>query len=198
MGNLWHTVFWEKHYQHMNVYLVTRNSGKLRAANEVFKGGLVRLLPVDTDYPEIQADTNLEIARYTGLQAAKDLNAPVIREDHGLYLKGLGGVPGPYVRFFEQHVPNGQLLSLLERAHDRSGYFEVATVLAFPNGETEGFVFQVPFTIAYEERGLLQSGWNQLIVLDGETRTLAEYPEEERLHIWNQNYLKIRQYLEKP
>ena len=99
--------------------------------------------------------------------------------------------------YFEKRVSPELLLEILRDTHDRTGYFEVGTCLAFPDGTTHDFSFQVPFSLATEPHGELQSGWNRLIILEGETRTLAEYPETERTHIWNVNYLKIDEVLKK-
>ncbi len=179
----------------MQVHLVTKNKGKLMAAQSVFGEGSIELLPVEKDYPEIQADSSIEIARYTALEVAKETNKPAVREDHSIFLHGLSGTPGPYMAFFEKRISPELLLKLLEKVTDRTGYFEVGTSLAFPDGTSQDFSFTVPFSIATEMRGELQGGWNTVIILDGETRTLAEYPETERTHIWNQNYLKIRDVL---
>ncbi len=180
----------------MQLYLVTKNAGKLMAAQSVFGTDDIKLLSVAKDYPEIQAETSLDIAKFTSLHVATETGIPAIREDHSLCLKALRGAPGPYINYFEKRVPVDLLLELMATQRDRSGYFEVGTVLAFPNGETRDFIFQVPLTIAMEPRGQLQNGWSRVIVLDGETRTLAEYDEKERVHIWNQNYLKIKNVIE--
>ena len=38
-------------------------------------------------------------------------------------------------------------------------------------------------------------GWNGLIRLNNEERAITEYPEEERLNIWNQGYEAIAKML---
>ncbi len=62
------------------VYLVTKNKGKLLAAKSVFTEFNLELKQLNKSYPEIQAETSSEIARFTALQAAKDIGAPVIRK----------------------------------------------------------------------------------------------------------------------
>jgi len=88
------------------------------------------------------------------------------------------------------------LLALLSQFKERSGYFEIAATYAEPDGATKEYAFQVPCTFATEERGALQEGWDRIIMLEGESRTLAEYPEIERLNVWNKNFLAIRKMLE--
>lgn len=180
----------------MKIYLVTRNPGKLKAAANVFSGSDIELLSVEKDYPEIQAETSLEIAKFTALQVAKELGAPTLREDHSLFVHALG-FPGPYTSYIEKKLTTENLLKLLSHYEDRSGHFEVATVYAEPNGEIFEAVFQVPMTFGTEAKGENPKGWNGLIRLGDETRAITEYPEEERLNIWNQGYQKVKEYLVK-
>lgn len=180
----------------MNIYLATKNNGKVMAAQSAFDGTNITLLPVTREYPEIQADTSAEIARFTALAVARDHNAPAIREDHSLCVNALG-IPGPYMNFFSRRVSAATLLEILSHFKDRSGYFEIAATYAEPDGATREFTFQVPCTFATEERGTLQEGWDRIIMLEGESRTLAEYPETERLNVWNKNFLAMRDMLEK-
>jgi len=180
----------------MKIYLVTRNPGKLLAANSVFSQYEIMLNLVDKDYPEIQAETSLEIARFTAVEAAKILNAPAIREDHSLYINALK-FPGPYASYFEKKVSASMLLEWLKNYDDRDGYFEVAAVFAKPDGSFKEFVYQVPITISKEERGELQTGWAKILMLKDSFRTFAEYPEQERVNMWNKNYQQIADYIKK-
>ena len=176
----------------MKIYLVTRNKGKLLAAQNAFSDSDIELLTVEKDYQEIQADTSLEIARYTSLEAAKELGAPAIREDHSVFLNGLKQIPGPYMNYFNKKWSEKDIIELYKHIDDRTGYFEVATVLAFPDGKTIESVFRVNFIFSPEPRGTLQTGWATIMILEGQTKTNAEFPETERLHIWNQGYLEIK------
>lgn len=64
----------------VKIYLITKNPGKLKAAKAVFEKYGIKIEGADKDFPEIQGETSLEVARFTALQAAKDLNAPTIRD----------------------------------------------------------------------------------------------------------------------
>jgi len=179
----------------MTVNIVTKNTGKILAAKKTFGEFGIEVNFIKKDYPEIQGENSLKIAKFTALQAAKDFNMPAIREDHSLFINALG-IPGPYTNYIEKRMPASKLLKILENEKDRSGYFEVATVYAEPNGTTKEYTFQVPIVISKEERGNLQKGWNRIICLSGENRTLAEYPEEERTEVWNKNYEKIAEWID--
>jgi XTP/dITP diphosphohydrolase len=178
----------------MKLYFISKNVGKLRAVQHAFEGSSVHIEQLEGDFPEIQAETSLEIARYTAATVSKQVGAPVLREDNSIFLHGLGGLPGPFMAYVEKQVSPELLVSLLA-GRDRGGYFEAATVLAYPDGQTIERVHQVQFTVALEPRGELQTGWNMVIVLEGESRTLAEYPETERTHIWATNYVSLREAL---
>jgi len=178
----------------MIIHILTKNPGKMLAAKSVFDAREIEVKFIDKEYPEIQADTSLEIAKFAALQAAKDFNVPVVREDHSLFINTLG-IPGPYTSYIEKKLSVEKLLKIMESQDDRSGYFEIATVYAEPNGFNKDFVFQVQIVIVREEKGSLQGGWNRIIKLQGEDRTLAEYPETERVDVWNKNYIEIAKWL---
>ena len=172
------------------LYLATRNRGKLAAAQTVFDRYGIQLKPIDKDYPEIQADTSLEIAKHKALEAAKELNAPVIREDHSLFIHALG-FPGPYTGFIERHLSAKKLLEILENYTDRTGHFELAAVYALPDGEFKSFVYEVPVEFSKSPRGELQTGWATVLCVPGSKLTFAEYSESGRFHLWSKNYEAI-------
>lgn len=178
----------------MEVNILTKNPGKIMAAKKVFKRFNIDVNQIDQDFLEIQAENSLEIARFAALETAKKLNIPIIREDHSLYINALG-IPGPYTSFFERKLSAENLLKILKNFSDRTGYFEVATVLAFPSGKTKEYTFKVPCRFAEKIKDKKNDSWNSLIILKNEKRTLAEYPEMERIHIWGKNYALIAKEL---
>jgi len=178
----------------MTVNIITKNLGKLMAAKKTFDKYKITVKQINKEYPEIQAENSLEIAKFTAMQSAKELNKAVVREDHSLFINALS-IPGPYTSYIEKRLSAVKLLEILKNQKDRSGYFEIATVYAEPKGLTKEFVFQVPIDFSYEIKGDLQGGWNRIIKLKNEQRTLAEYPEEERLDVWNRNYELIAKWL---
>jgi len=192
--NLYNCIYLIIYPSVMEIAILTKNPGKRMAAKAVFDKYKVETVFVDKEYPEIQADTSLEIARFAALQASKELNTPVIREDHSLFINALG-IPGPYANYVEKRIPAEKILKILKNEGDRTGYIELAAVYARPDGFVKEYVYQVPIKIAEEERGELQKGWNRIIMFKEENRTLAEYPEKERLEIWNKNYEEIARWL---
>ncbi len=179
----------------MKVYLVTGNSEKVKSAEKAFEDTNIELRQLRTSVPEIQASTSLKVARHTVEQICKQYNAPVIREDHSVYLNAIPGFPGPFMSYFNKNIPAKKLLKLLENFDDRTGYFEIGTVLGLPNGEINEYEFRVPIKISKELKGNKRN-WNQVLMLKEESKTFAESCSESRISIWNQNFRKIAEELD--
>jgi len=178
----------------MKINILTKNPGKQLVAEETFKKYGITVNFIEKDFPEIQADSSLEIAAFTAKMAAKELGIPIIREDHSLFLDALG-IPGPYTSFIEKKLDCKKLIKILESLSSWDGYFEVATVYASPDGKTKSWIFKVPITISKKPKGNLSGGWNKVIMLKGEKRTIVEYSEKERINVWNKNFEKIARLL---
>ncbi len=179
----------------MDIYLLSKNSGKIAAANSVFNQYHITVKSISEEFPEIQANSSAEIAKFTVLEAVQKLQLPVIREDHSLYIHALG-IPGPYTAFIEKTLPATKLLEILALHPDRTGHFEISAAYADPSGTLKEYSYTVPIHFKIQEvvpdpRG----GWSGLMCLEGETRAFTEYPEEDRLSVWNKNYIEIAKYL---
>ena len=68
------------------VYIITKNSGKILAAKSVFSKFGIEVKNIEKEYFEIQAETSLEVAREMAIKASKEFKVPVIRE----FLRGQG------------------------------------------------------------------------------------------------------------
>jgi len=175
------------------IYLISKNKGKIASAQSVFNKYGVELVPLENDYPEIQADTSLEIARNTAIEAAKEINGPVIREDHSLFIHSLG-IPGPFTHYIEKMMPVQKLFELLNQFEDRTGHFEAAIVYAEPNGKTFEYVFRVPVKFSKEIKGGSPS-WDNILMMEDESRTFSEYPQDERINYWTKGYEEVAKYI---
>ncbi len=181
----------------MKINLLTSNQFKIETAKLAFTPFKIEVFPVALEIPEIQADNNLDIAHHCALAAAKLINEPVAREDHGFYLSAFPGWPGPYMAHTEQKIPAKDILNLLD-GKDRTGYFEMALAYVSPDGKISQFSFQLPCTIAREiHPGNKDFGWDSIICLKDETRTLSDYPQEERVHFFTKNYVELAKEITK-
>lgn len=179
----------------IEINLITKNPGKLYTAKNAFSKYGIGVNQIAKDFHEIQANTSLEIARHTAILAAKELKIPVVREDHSLTINALG-VPGPYISFTERNLPVHKLLEILSTQKDRSGSIEIATVYAEMDGFTLEYSYTVP--IFFKDKIVIpdpRNGWDGILMLENETRAFTEYPEIERVDVWNKNFIAMAEFL---
>jgi len=178
----------------MDVYMLTKNKFKLLTAKSVFDGSGINLKILEDEYPEIQADTSIEIAKHTALAAVKDHKCIVIREDHSTYFNAMGGFPGPYGNYFERHIPPEKILDIMKYMKDRTGYFELGAVIAWPNGKFKEYSNRVEFVISKKcsDKG---KGWDKILMFPDDDKTFSEYGEQGSVgndaSRWNKNFINI-------
>jgi len=131
------------------IFFVTSNPHKLEEANKALSAFSINLKMADCEKVEIQADSLSKIADYAATLAAKKLNAPVLVEDSGLFVKALGGFPGPYTSYVHKTIGCGGLLKLMASVAERRAVFRAAVVYASPdlpprlfNGNSYGNISQ--------------------------------------------------------
>jgi len=160
------------------ITFVTGNAGKLREfkailgdqfPHEVVSNGL--------DLPEYQG-TPLEVVTEKCKEAARRISGPVIVEDTSLCFSALGGLPGPYIKWFLKNLGPDGLPRLIADWEDKSahalcifGYSEGADheVIVF-EGRTEGLIVT--------PRGKRDFGWDPVFQPDGFDQTYAELDSE--------------------
>ncbi|HEU5122316.1 MAG TPA: non-canonical purine NTP pyrophosphatase [Candidatus Saccharimonadales bacterium] len=132
------------------------------------------------DLDEIQAIDLELIVEHKVKQAYRQLGVPVLVEDVGLKFKALGGLPGPFVKFFVE-TSNGleNMCRMLDSFQDRRaiaecvfGYYDGIRLEMF-KGSLEGMIAQHP-------HGSSGFGWDKIfepIGYDGRSR--AELNEAE-------------------
>lgn len=178
------------------IYLLTKNKGKLLAAQKIFDEFEIQIGSIDKKFPEIQESTSIEIAKFSTEAAAKKFNVPVLKEDHGLYIEALQYFPGPFTAFFDKNMDVEILLKLLENFDNRNAEMELAASLTIPDKGTYESVYRVPLEISKEVQGDKRN-WDKVLRLRGETRTFAEATEEDNVDIWTENYKKLaKKFLE--
>ena len=180
------------------VYLLTKNKFKWMAASSAFDKSGIDLIMLDKEYPEIQADTSVEIAKHTALAAAKENKCVVIREDHSFFINGLHGFPGPYAHYFEERISAETILDLMKGCKDRTGYFELGAVIAWQNGSFKEFSNKVPIIVSNVCHGK-RAGWDKILMFPDDTKTFGEYDEQGNVggdaDKWNKNFASIIKYL---
>ena len=160
-----------------DLVFVTSNRGKLREAEAVLGR---KLDHCDLDLPELQTLDLREVVRGKARAAWERLERPVLVEDTSLELTGLGGFPGPLIRWLLVSVgPAG--ICKIANSFDDSGATARCLVCA-TDGSAEIFgEGVVTGTIAPSPRGAGGFGWDVAFVpSEGGGRSYGEMSEEEK------------------
>jgi len=156
---------------------VTSNLGKLREAEAVLGCTIDHRA---LDLPEIQSLDLVEVVRDKAVRAWRELGRPVIVEDTGLELAGLGGFPGPLVRWLLASVGPAGICRIAHCFTDPRA--NARCIVCATDGSTEVFgEGVVQGTIAAEPRGESGFGWDTAFIPDdGDGRTYGEMTEDEK------------------
>jgi inosine triphosphate pyrophosphatase len=126
------------------------------------------------------------------------VRGPVLTEDTSLCYASLGGLPGPYVKWFLDKTGHAGLVNLLAAYPDKSAYAQC--IFAFsegPGAEPRVFVGRTPGAIV-AARGPPDFGWDPVFQPDdGGGRTYAEMPAAEKNAISHRgrSLALVREYL---
>lgn len=145
---------------------------------------------VKLDLDELQSLDLKTIVEHKVKQAYDIIKGPVIVEDVSLECPALGRLPGPFVKFFLEEIPEEDFCSLF-RDKDRTaiarcvfGFYDGAT-LKFFEGKSEGVIAEQPAG----EKGY---GWDRMFIPNGYTVTRASLSEEDD----RKTYLQIKPFEE--
>jgi non-canonical purine NTP pyrophosphatase (RdgB/HAM1 family) len=156
---------------------VTSNEGKRREAEAVLG---ISLEHTGLDLLEPQSLDIHEIVRFKAAAAFDAIGAPVLVEDTGLELLGLGGFPGPLIRWLLASVgPDGICRAAHAFGDPRA---VVRCVACATDGRAESIgEGVVAGTITPEPRGTGGFGWDSVFAPDdGGGRTYGEMEEDEK------------------
>ena len=143
--------------------LVTGNKGKLTEIVAILgtENPCVRLETCKVDLDELQGESPEEIAKAKALAAYKLLGRPVLTEDTSLCFNALGGLPGPYIKWFLQKLGTDGIPKMLAGFEDKSGYASCLFTLCLDEETVLFFDGRCPGTIV-EKRGCKGFGWDAI------------------------------------
>ncbi|KAL8291792.1 hypothetical protein RQP46_002050 [Phenoliferia psychrophenolica] len=164
------------------ILFVTGNAGKLREVASILSAsspGAFELNSRDLDLPEIQGTTQ-EVAAAKVKAAAAVIGGPCITEDTALAFTALGGLPGPYIKYFLKNLGHEGLNNMLVGFASK----EATAICTFAycsgpdsepvlfEGRTEGRI--VP------ARGPSHFGWDPVFEVEDTGKTYAEMDGEQK------------------
>ena len=177
---------------------ITGNWSKILSAKEVLEPLGIKVEHIKMDTTEIQADKVEEIAMHSAKEASDKLKKSVLKNDTGLFIEALNGFPGPYTHYVDEKLGEEKILKLLENEKNRNACFIEAYAYCEYNKDPIVFTSVTKGKIALEKSGQYGWSWDFIFIPDGYNKTLANYPDEERVKIWNNDaYLNIAEYFKK-
>lgn len=177
------------------IVLATRNAHKVIELREIL-ADLVEEIGLEVvgvaelpDVEDVVEDgvTFAENATLKAVAMARATGLPAIADDSGLAVDVLGGAPGIFsARWSGAHGSDRANVDLLlsqlgdVRDEHRAAGFVCAAALAMPDGRVFVREGQVRGTLTRAPRGTNGFGYDPILLVDGDTRTLAEYDSEQK------------------
>ncbi|KAL3867652.1 hypothetical protein ACJMK2_040523 [Sinanodonta woodiana] len=161
------------------IVIVTGNKNKLAEFKQILGADFPHeVTSQDIDLPEYQGEPE-QIAIDKCKLAAEKIKGPVIIEDTSLCFNALGGLPGPYIKWFLKELGPAGLFRLLHGFEDKTA--NALCIFAYsagePNSKVELFVGKTPGKVV-SPRGPQNFGWDPCFQPDGFEQTYAEMSKE--------------------
>lgn len=152
---------------------VTSNDHKVKTARTTCREMGVTFVHKHLDLQEIQAEDGQAIARHKADQAFETFKRPVVVTDDNWSIPGVGGFPGPYMRYVNQWFKPDDFLRLTRDLTDRR--MIMSHILAYKDKRTEKvFAVDIPATILKKARGNSPITHFLILSLDGGRTSIAE------------------------
>ncbi len=127
------------------IILVSGNLNKVNEFKEILKDSF-EVENVKLDIDEIQSMSLKEICEFKAKEAYKIVKKPLLVEDTGFFIDELNGLPGPFIKFFEERLGKGAAIKLLGNSTNRGAKnicgvcFYDGKELIFEEAEMKGLV----------------------------------------------------------
>jgi len=182
----------EKSHKRLNIAFVTGNAMKQREINMILSKNsatsangesLVNLRILDVDLPEIQEINTEAVAKNKAIQGAQLAGGACVVEDTSLEFHALGGMPGPFIKWFQDKLGSDGLYKILIGYEDKRA--TAVCTLAFcpyPHADPVVFTGRCTGTIVEPVKGR-GFGWDSIFVPDGEVEPFSCMPTEKKCEL---------------
>lgn len=150
---------------------MTGNPNKLREWQRIIPAGSLELQSVDIDLPEIQSLDLREIITDKAHRAYGVVGGPVFVEDISAGLDELNGLPGPFIKYFEDRLGKGALHKLA--SSDKSPATVTAT-MAYYDGDVLLIALKELHGNVVPPRDGEGWGFDFCFIPDGSTKTFSQ------------------------
>lgn len=148
------------------------------------------------DLNEIQSLDLKKIVEHKVRQAYKIIKKPVLVEDVSLEFEALGGLPGPFIRFFIERMPLEKICSMLNGKNRKAvgkcvfGYYD-GKILKIFEGKLEG-------KIAKKPEGDRCYGFDSFFIPKGYSMTRASLygsKDDKKTYMQLKPFAKVKKFL---
>lgn len=153
----------------MTINVITGNENKLGELKQVFPDTL-DLAMKKLDLDEIQSLDTEQIATHKLKQAYEMAHKPVIVEDVSAELDCLSGLPGPFIKFFEQQLGAGALYKLSYEG----AKVKIRCTMGYFDGKTTCIAYGINTGKITAARGGTGFGFDFVFIPDGYDKTMSE------------------------
>lgn len=174
------------------ILLATNNTGKVKELQKILGNNytILTLKEVGCDIDVIEdGKTFKENAKKKSIEIFKITKIPCIADDSGLCVDFLNGYPGVYTKRFlgantTQTERNEALISKLKDCppHKRNAAF-ICNISYYDGNNLISCEGELKGTIAFERKGENGFGFDEILIPNGFTKTLAELSLEEKNEI---------------
>lgn len=166
------------------ITLVTGNKGKLAEVQAILAGSAI----IDAhriDLPELQGECAVVITREKAKTAFEILKVPVVIEDTSLCFDALGGLPGPYIKWFKERIGNDGLVKMLSAFDDKTAHAQCIFALCEGPRDEDTHVFVGTCRgVIVPQSGDRGFGWDPIFLPDeGGGKTFADMEAAEKNRI---------------
>lgn len=167
----------------LTISFVTGNAMKQREISMILSDcgeDFVDLKILDVDLPEIQEINTEAIAKDKARQGAQLAGGACVVEDTSLEFHALGGMPGPFIKWFQDKLGCEGLYKILTDYEDKSA--SAVCTLAFcpyPHADPVIFTGRCSGKIVEPQEGQ-GFGWDTIFVPDGETEPFSQMSTEKK------------------
>ncbi|MDO8487334.1 MAG: non-canonical purine NTP pyrophosphatase [Candidatus Curtissbacteria bacterium] len=175
-----------------DLVVVTSNISKLAEINQIL-GTSHKVSTLDV--PEIQSLNLNEVITAKAKTAYEKIKKPVLVTDVSLEIEALGGLPGPFVKFFLKTLGAEKTVSLIKGKNTKT---KVTDAIALYDGKSlKIFKGEVHGHLISKARGSHGFGFDFVFVPDGYEKTYSEMSPTEKNKISHRALAlkKLKKYL---
>ncbi len=182
---------------------VTSNMHKFEELSDYFKDTKLKINHIEQKYPELQADSFLQIVLSSSSILSSTIDQPFVIEDSGLSVSALGNFPGPYSSYVFQTIGWNGILKLMNNIDEREAHFS-STIALVENDTIKTFEGITLGTISHKGYGKGGFGYDPIFIPlfqdnDGNenTRTYAQMELDEKNIVSHRarSMKKLRNYI---